>query len=257
MHTTKHTSVIEGDKHMHTNTSRQAATSVASPRKIAIAAGVCYLVSDFPAFAAVILYSPILNNVNYIVGSGPDSGVLLGAFLELIVAFAVVGTAVALFPVVRRQNEAVALGYVGLRTLEAGIIAIGVVSLLTVVTLRQHLVGAGGTDTASLVALGKSLVAFHNWTFLIGPGFTSGANTVLMAYLMYSSRLVPRSIPALGLIGGPLVFASATAVLFGLYPQYSVVPAVAALPEFAWELTLAIYLIVKGFNSSAIASQSA
>src|SRR5215470_4577646 len=145
-----------------------------APRKLAIAAGVCYLITDFPAFAAVILYTPILNNVNYIIGSGPDTPVLLGAFFELIVAFGVVGTAVALFPVVKRQNEAVAMGYVGLRTLEAGIIAIGVVSLLAVVTLRQHLT-AGGTDTASLVTLGKALVAFHNWTFLIGPGFTSGA----------------------------------------------------------------------------------
>ena len=222
-----------------------------APRELAIAAGVCYLITDFPAFVAVILYTPILNNVNYIIGSGPDTSVLLGAFFELIVAFGVVGTAVTLFPVVKRQNEAMAMGYVGLRTLEAGIIAIGVVSLLAVVTLRQQVTGAGGTDTASLVALGKALVAFHNWTFLIGPGFTSGANTVLMAYLMYRSRLVPRFIPVLGLIGGPLVFASATAVLFGLYPQYSVGPAVAALPEFGWELTLAIYLIAKGVSPSS------
>ena len=220
-------------------------------RRLAIAAGVCYLITDFPAFAAVILYGPILNNVNYITSSGPDTSVQVGAFFELIVAFGVVGTAVALFPVVKRQNEAVAMGYVGLRTLEAGVIAIGVVSLLAVVTLRQHLTGAGGTDTPSLIALGKALVAFHNWTFLVGPGFTSGANTVLMAYLLYRSRLVPRFIPVLGLIGGPLVFTSAIAVLFGLYPQYSVGPAIVALPEFAWELTLAIYLIVKGFNPSA------
>ena len=254
MMSTKQTAVFEEDKHMHTKASRQEA---ALPRKLAIAAGICYLITHTPAFAAVILYTPILNNVNYIVGSGPDTSVMLGAFCELIVAFGVIGTSVTLFPVAKRHNEAVAMGYVGLRTLEAGIIAIGVISLLTVVTLRQHLAGAGATDTASLVVLGQTLVAFHNWTFLIGPGFTSGANTVLMAYLMYKSRLVPRFIPVLGLIGGPLVFASATAVLFGLYQQYSVVPAIAALPEFAWELTLAIYLIVKGFNSSAIASGSA
>jgi hypothetical protein len=191
------------------------------------------------------LYAPILNDVNYVAGSGPDTGVLLGAFRELIVAFGVIGTAVALFPVVKWQNEAVAMGYVGLRTLEAGIIAIGVVSLLAVVTLRQHLAGAAGTDTASLVVLGRALVAVHNWTFLVGPGFTSGANTVLMAYLMYRSRLVPRFIPVLGLIGGPLVFLSATAVLFGLVQQYSVGPALVALPEFLWELSLAIYLIAR------------
>jgi hypothetical protein len=202
-----------------------------SPRKLAIAAGVFYLITHVTSVAALILYGPILNNINYIVGFGSDARVLLGAFLEVILAFAIVGTAVALFPVVRRQNEAVALGYVGLRTLEAGIIAIDVASLLAVVTLRQYL--AGATDTASLIALGKTLVALHNWTFLIGPSFTSGANTVLMAYLMYRSRLVPPFIPVLGLIGGPLVFASVTGVLFGLYQQYSAVPAVAAVPEFA------------------------
>jgi len=125
------------------------------------------------------------------------------------------------------------------------------------VTLRQHLTGTAGTDTATLVTLGNALVAFHNWTFLLGPGFTSGVNTVLMAYLMYRSGLVPRFIPVLGLVGGPLVFASATAVLFGLYPQISAWAAIAAIPEFAWELTLAIWLIAKGFNPSATASESA
>src|SRR5579872_775982 len=222
-----------------------------SPRKLAIAAGICYLTTHVTSVAALILYGPILNNVNYIIGSGPDTRVLLGAFCEVILAFAIIGSAVALFPVVKRQNEAVALGYVGLRTLEAGIIAIDVASLLAVVTLRQQLAGAASSDTASLVALGRGLVALHNWTFLIGPSFTSGTNTVLIAYLMYTSRLVPRFIPVLGLIGGPLVFASVTGVLFGVYGQYSTVPAVAAVPEFAWELTLAIYLIAKGFNPSA------
>ncbi len=239
------------------NTNQQAATIVASPRKIAIAAGVFYLITHVTSVPALILYGPILNNARYIIGSGPDTRVLLAAFLEVICAFGIVGTAVTLFPVVRRQNEGVALGYVGLRTLEAGIIAVGVVSLLAVVTLRQHLTGTAGTDTATLVTLGNALVAFHNWTFLLGPGFTSGVNTVLMAYLMYRSGLVPRFIPVLGLVGGPLVFASATAVLFGLYPQISAWAAIAAIPEFAWELTLAIWLIAKGFNPSATASESA
>jgi hypothetical protein len=230
---------------------------VTSLRKLAVAAGACYLVTHVTSVAALILYTPVLNSAGYVVGSGPDTPVLVGAFLEVILAFAIVGTAVTLFPVVRMQNEAVALGYVGLRTLEAGIIAIGVVSLLAVVTLRQHLAGAAGPDQATLVTIGRALVAVHNWTFLIGPSFTSGTNTVLMAYLMYRSRLVPRFIPVLGLVGGPLVFASATAVLFGLVGQYAVGPALAAIPEFAWELTLAIWLIAKGFNASAIAAGSA
>ena len=238
-----------------TTKNRQAATSVASPRNIAIAAGAFYLISDVTSVVALILYGPMLGNANYIVGSGPDTRVLLGAFFEVILAFANVGTAVALFPVVKRWNEGVALGYVALRTLEAAIIAVGVIPLLAVVTLRQA--GIAGTDTASLVTLGHALVAFHNWTFLVGPSFTSGANTVLMAYLMYRSGLVPRFIPVLGLVGGPLVFLSGIAVLFGLFVQYSVGGGIAAIPEFAWELSLAFWLIVKGFNPSAIASRSA
>jgi hypothetical protein len=254
MSSIKQTAVIEGDKHMHTT--RPTATIVGVPsRRIAIAAGVFYLVTHVTPVGALILYGPVLNSAGYIVGSGPDTRVLLGAFFEVILAFAVVGTAVTLFPVVRRQNEGVALGYVGLRTLEAAIIVIGVVSLLAVVTLRQA--GIAGTDQATLVTVGRALVAVHNWTFLVGPSFTSGANTVLMAYLMYRSGLVPRFIPVLGLVGGPLVFASATAVLFGLLGQYSVWPAIASLPEFAWELTLAFWLIAKGFNASATASESA
>jgi hypothetical protein len=235
--------VVEGEKHLDAN--RRAVTNA---RKLAIAAGVCYLITHVTSVGALILYAPILNNINYIVGSGPDSRVLLGAFFEVILAFAIIGTAVTLFPVVRRQNESVALGYVGLRTLEAAIIAVGVVSLLAVVTLRQA--GVAGTDPASLVTVGRALIAVHNWTFLAGPSFTSGVNTVLLAYLLYRSRLVPRFIPVLGLIGGPVVFASATAVLFGLVGQYSALPEITSIPEFAWELTLAIYLIAKGFKPS-------
>lgn len=254
MHTKRQTVVIEGDKHM--NTTRPAATiGGVSSRKIAIAAGVFYLVTHVTSVGALILYGPALFSTGYIIDSGPDTRVLLGAFFEVILAFAVVGTAVTLFPVVRRQNEGVALGYVSLRTLEAATILLGVVSLLAVVTLRQP--GIAGTDQATLVTVGQALVAVHNWTFLVGPSFTSGVNTVLMAYLMYRSGLVARFIPVLGLIGGPLVFASATAVLFGLLGQYSVWTAIASLPEFAWELTLAFWLIVKGFNPPAIASESA
>jgi len=232
----------------------QAATRVASPRRTAIAAGVLYLITHVTSVGAVILYGPILNNARYIVGSGPDTQVLVGAFFEIILAFANIGTAVALFPVVRRWGEGVAIGYVGLRTLESGIIVAGIIPLLTIVTLRQA--GIAGADPANLVTLGHGLVAFHNWTFLIGPSFTSGANTVLMAFLMYRSRLVPRFIPILGLIGGPVTFASAAAVLFGLYGQYSALNGVAAI-EFAWEISLALWLIIRGFNRSALASMPA
>ncbi len=169
-------------------------------RKLAIAAGVCFLITHVTSVPAAFLYDPILNRPDYVLGSVPDTRVLLGAFLEVICALGIIGTAVALFPVVKRWNEGGALGYVGLRTLEAGIIAVGVVPLLAIVTLRQHLAGTAGTDPATLVTLGNAFVEFHNWTEVLGQGLVVGVNTVLMAYLMYRSRLVPRFIPVLGLV---------------------------------------------------------
>jgi hypothetical protein len=173
-------------------------------------------------------------------------------FLESITALAGIGTAVVLFPIVKRQNEVVALSFFASRVLEAAIIVAGIVSLLAVVTLRQE---AAGADAASLLAVGKSLVAVKDWTFLLGPGFMARiGNGMLLGYLMYSSRLVPRYLAVLGLIGGPVAFASATATLFGLYEQVSVWAAIAIIPEFLWELfVLGIWLTVRGFNPSAIA----
>jgi hypothetical protein len=225
---------------------------VTSPRKIAVAAGVLYLVTHVTSVVGLLLYDPILNDAGYIIGAGHDTQVLVAASLEAILVLAIVGTGVALYPVVKRQNEGVALGYVGLRTLEAGIIAVGVVPVLTIVTLRQQLAGTAGADTATLVTLGNALVAFHNWTFLLGPSYVCGTNTVLLAYLLYRSGLVPRFIPVLGLVGGPLVFASGAAQMFGIYEQISLWAAIAAVPVFAWELALAIWLVARGFNAAAV-----
>jgi hypothetical protein len=231
---------------------------MSSPRKIAALAGAFFIIAAVAALAGLALYGPVLSDPRYIVtASGGDVRVLLGAFCEVILAIAVIGTAVTLFPVVRRQNEGIALGYVAGRVVEAVVIVTGTISLLSVVTLRQDLAGSAGANAASLVALGKALVAVHNWTFLFGPGLAIGVNTLMLAYLMYRSGLVPRFIAVLGLIGGPLVFASSAAVLFGLYAQLSVWGSIAAIPVFAWEMSLAVWLIAKGFNPSAIASLGA
>jgi len=219
-------------------------------RKAALVAGVCFLVTHVTSVAALVLYGPVLNHPGYIVSAGTDTRVLAGGWLEVILALAIVGTAVALFPAVRLRGEGLAIGYVGLRTLEAAIIAVGIVSLLAVVTLRQHGAGAAGTDAASSVAVGQGLVAVHNWTFLLGPNFVCAIDTLVLAYLMWRSRLIPRFIAGLGLVGGPLLFVSATAVLFGAYQQVSLPGAVAPLPVFAWELALAFVLIVKGLRTT-------
>jgi hypothetical protein len=213
---------------------------VSSARKTAAIAGALYLVTHVTSVTALILYGPVLNHSDYITTSGSNAAVLWGALLEGILALAVVGTAVTLFPIVRKQNESLALGYVGLRVLEAGIIVIGIVCLLAVVTLRR--------DHSGSEAIGKTLVALHNWTFLLGPSFVLGVSTVLLATVLYRSGLVPRFIPVLGLVGGPLEFATGVAVLFGAYSQTSTPAVIAGLPVFAWELSLAFWLIIKGFR---------
>ncbi|SFK96645.1 DUF4386 domain-containing protein [Geodermatophilus ruber] len=224
-----------------------------STRAAAVAAGVFFLVAAVTAIVALALYQPLLGDPGYVLGSGADTQVLVGGFLELVLAVSCIGTAVTLYPVVKRQDHGVALGYVCGRLLEAAIIVVGILSVLSVVTLRRSSGGAPGTDDDALVAAGRSLVALHDWSFLLGPGLVIGLNSLLLAWLMHRSRLVPRWIAGIGLVGGPLVLLSSTAIMFGLYDQVSSLGMLAALPVFAWEMSLAGYLIVKGFRPSPVA----
>ena len=222
-----------------------------SLRKTALIGGGLYLVTFISSIPAWFLLAPVLDNPDYIIGSGSDTQVLLGCFLDLINAFACVGTAAALYPVVKRQNGSAALGFVTSRVMEAAIIVIGVVSLLTVVTLRQDLAGTAGADAASLVTTGQSLVATRDWTFLLGPDLMAGINALLLGTLMYRSRLVPRVIPLMGLIGAPLLIAASVAIFFGA----SSLLLIAAIPVALWEFSLGVYLVVKGFKPCAITAE--
>lgn len=219
-------------------------------RRTALAAGLLYLLT-FASIPRLVLYGPLLTNPNYVLGPGSDTGIFWGAILELIVSVGIVGTGVVLFPIVKRQHEGVALGFVSARVFEAGIIVVGIISLLTVVTLRQEVGSATGPEAAALVASSRGLVATQNWTFLIGQGLLPGINALLLGSLLYRSRLVPRLIPALGLIGGPLMISSVVGQLFGINEQYSAWSAIALLPIFAWEFSLGLWLVFKGFRSSA------
>jgi len=226
-------------------------------RKLALAAGVFFVITFIPSIPALFLYAPVLNNPDFIVSAGADASVRWGAFLEVFLGLAGIGSAVALYPIVKRQNEAIALGYVAVRAFESAVIAVGIISLLAVLSLRQDLGGAGAADAASLGLVGQGLVAIHDATFLIEPGVLAGlGNGLLLGYLMYRSNLLPRRLALLGLIGGPLVSASGLLVLLGFYEQLSVPAAIATIPEFIWELSFGIRLIVKGFNPSALASLS-
>jgi Domain of unknown function (DUF4386) len=217
---------------------------MSSLRRTALAAGVFYLLS-FVSVPTLALYAPV-REANYIAGSGSGTGVIVGVVLEIIVALAGIGTAVALYPVLRRQNHSMALGFVGSRVLEAATIFSGTVILMTMVTLRQD--GAG----ADALATGKALVAMHNWTFLVGQGFIPAVNGVLLGILLYRSRLVPRMLPLLGFVGAFLLTISAVATLFGLWAQVSTVSGLMTLPIGVWEFSLGVYLIVKGFKPTPL-----
>ncbi len=224
-------------------------TPMTSTRKTALVAGVFYLIT-FVSIPTLALYRPVLNHQDWVISSGFHTGVLVGGFLEVIVALAGIGTAVTLYPVLKRQNEGVALGFVTARVLEAAMIFTGVISLLSLVTLRQDLGGAAGANAASLIVTGASHVAIYNWTFLLSQSLMPGINALLLGSLMYRSRLVPRIIPAIGLIGAPFLICTVIATLFGGMKLGS--PELAAVPVGAWELSLGVWLLVKGFRPSPI-----
>ena len=244
MNTDRKTTTSEEGK---LDTNRQAAPGMTSSRKIALAAGLLYLLT-FISIPTLSLYGPV-HETSYIAGAGPDTPIIVGGILEIIVALAGIGTAVALYPVVKRQNEGVALGFVGSRTLEAATIFAGVVSLLSVVTMRQS-----GVKADALV-ISHALVALYDRTFLLGQSIMPAVNALLLGSLLYKSRLVPRALPVLGLLGSPLLFAAQIAIMFGLIDRISAWAAILALPIALWEFSLGVWLVARGFNPSAITSE--
>lgn len=237
------------------NTNRKAPISgegklaMTSSRKAALAGGIFYLLT-FVSMPIGFLYSAILNDPNYMVGPGADTAVTVGGILEIIVALAGIGTAVALYPVLKRQNEGMALGFIGSRVLEASTIFADVVCLLAIVTLRRAGVGADALVT------GKALVILYG-LFRLGQNLMPAVNDLLLGSLLYQSRLTPRVLPVLGLIGAPLLIANTIVVMFGVTsgPLY-LLTGIGVLPIALFEFALGVWLTVKGFNPSAIASLS-
>jgi hypothetical protein len=220
-------------------------------RKTALVAGVLYLVTFVGSIPALPLYHNILHNPNYLLGGASDTGVVWGAIGEVICALAGIGTAVALYPVAKRHSQTAALGFVAARTLEATMIFVGVLSVLSLVTL--HDAGASAANAGSLVTTGRGLVALHDWTFLFGPGVMPAINALCIGTVMYRTGLVPRIFPTVGLIGAPLLLAAAVAVLFGVFAQVSTWSALATFPIAAWEFSFGVWMAFKGFRPSAVA----
>jgi hypothetical protein len=216
-------------------------------QKRAHAFGVLFLITFVTSIPALWLYQPVLDDpVGYIAGAGHDNRIFLGALLELLLIIANIGTAVVIFPIVKRQSEELALGYVTARLFECTFILVGIVSVLGIVSLRQQIAGPSEGTVA------YTLAALKDWTFLLGPGWVVGwGNGLILGYLMYRSALVPSKAAWLGMVGGPLVIASGTAVMFGVDHPSGTLQGLATIPEFLWELFLGVYCTIKGFRPSS------
>jgi hypothetical protein len=217
--------------------------SMPTARKISLAAGLLYLLT-FVSIPTLTLYLHV-KSANYILGAGPDTPMIIGGILEVIIALAGIGTAVVLFPVLKKQNESLALALVAARILESGTIFVGVAFLLTIVTLRQT--GAG----AESLAVSHALAILYDRIFLLGQSFMPAICDLLLGFLLYKSRLVPRGLSLIGIIGGPVLLVGYFAVLFGLTGQHTPLAGLSALFVALFEFSLGIWLVVKGFSPYA------
>jgi hypothetical protein len=222
-----------------------------SPRRAARIIGVLFLITFVTSITAYALYGSVLDDTGWVTGDASDGKVRLGAFLEVLLMVANIGTAVVLYPVLRRYQPTLALGWVASRIVESTMIGVGVVSLLSVVTLQAEGVGSDG----SLVTSAQALVAAHDWTFLMGPGFcVAFGNGLLLGYAMLRSGLLPRRLAMIGIFGGALCLVNALGALSGAWEQMSGIGGLLSFPEMIWEGgVLGIYLIVKGFREPRVA----
>lgn len=224
--------------------------TISSPnRTISLAAGILYLIT-FVSIPTLSIYSAV-KSVNYVLGAGPDTAAVMGGISEIIVALAGIGSAVALFPLLKKQNESLALGLVAARILESGTIFVGVAFLLSIVSLRQA--GAG----SEALATSHALAALYDRIFLLGQSFMPAICDLLLGYMLYQSRLVPRALSVIGIVGAPVLIAGYLAVMFGVFKQHDALPGMSAIFVALFEFSLGIWLVIKGFNPSAVASLDA
>jgi hypothetical protein len=228
-------------------TSTNQRVPMSSMRKTALVAGVLYLATFLSSIPAVFLQGPVFDNPSFILGGGNDALVRFGALLDIVNGLTAIGTAVALYSVVKRQHEGLAIGFVASRIFEAATLFIGIVCVFAIVTLRQT---AAGTDPATLLTVQRSFLAIRDWTFVLGTGVPA-LNAFLLGTLMYQSRLVPRAIPVLGLIGAPLFTSWIVGYIFGITDGSSAWHAIAVAPIFFWELFVGLWMTFKGFRKDA------
>lgn len=221
-------------------------TPMSSHRKISLTAGLLYLLT-FVSIPTLSLYGPV-KSANFILGSGSDTGAIVGAILEVIVALAGIGTAVVLFPMLKKKNEGMALSLVASRVLEASAIFIGTAFIMTIVAMHQTSIGATG------LALSHTLSVLYDRVFLQSQSFMPAINDLLLGILLYKSRLVPRALSMIGIVGGPVLLIGYLAVMFNLVGQHDSLAGLSSVFVALFELSLGIWLVFKGFNPKAVAA---
>jgi hypothetical protein len=237
---------IEGDHAMNTH------------RRAAIIVGILFIAATVSAILAVIFFQPILARPDYLTnGAAQGNTVILGVIMELILVLTVIGTTIGLFPFVRTYNESLALGYLAFRYLEAVFISVGIVAVLALLTLSRHYVAATAPEAPTYLAAGTLLLAVKAWTFILGPHLLLGVNTLIYSYLLYKTQLVPPPLAIMGMAGAVLIQIAALLELFGVIGTWSPWVGILAAPIAIFEMILAVWLIVKGFNPAAIASRPA
>jgi len=229
-----------------------------SNRKTAIIVGVLFITATVVSVLEyLVILPPILNAPDYLVKvSANKTQWIIGMLFYLINCAAVVVIPIMLFPVFKKHNEALALGYVGARIIESVTLIVGLISLLSLLTLSQEYVQAAAPDASYFQTLGTSLLAVSAWSHLLGAMIVFSIGALILNYLLYGSKLIPRFISVWGLIGATLLFAAGLLGMFGLSPS-STISIFLTIPIGLNEMVLAVWLIGKGFNSSAIVSESA
>jgi hypothetical protein len=196
------------------------------------------------------LYVPALSDPAFVLGGAPDLGLSWGAILEIFLIVFNIASAVAVYPVLKRRFPVLSLAFVAARVMESMFIGMGIIAMLALATLRAH---AFGADAETLTVVGQALVAVHDWTFKMGPGIVVGfGNGIILGYMMWKTRLLPRFLSILGLIGGPALLLGSAGVMLGYFDFGSTVHSLSVAPEFLWELLLGIWLLARGFAPAAL-----
>jgi hypothetical protein len=215
-------------------------------RKISLTAGLLYLLT-FVSIPTLALYGPA-KAANFITAGGSDMGAIVSVILEIIVALAGIATAVVLFPLLKKQNESMALGLVAIRVLEASAIFAGTIFMMAIVTLHQTNAGPGS------LAISHTLSILHDRMFLQSQSFLPAINDLLLGMLLYKSRLVPRGLSLIGIVGAFPLLAGYLVVMFNGAPQHGSIAGLAGVLVALFEFSLGIWLVFKGFNSKAVAA---